>query len=224
MKENTMSNFHNSLTTTPNGLPGATSPNSTLLGANSGSVILNNGPTSSPIIMATSSSPIASRPLQSVQSQPEQIIVPVGNVISTGKISDSLTSRQPSTPSQASATGSGGQTPGGSDSKGVLDKMRLRDLVKEVDPLEQMDDDVEDVLLQVADDFIENVVASSCQLAKHRRSNTLEAKDVQLYLERCWNMQIPGFGSEEFRPYKKSITTEAHKQRLALIRKTLKKY
>ena len=38
------------------------------------------------------------------------------------------------------------------------------------------------VLLQVADDFIENVVASSCQLAKHRRSNTLEAKDVQLYL------------------------------------------
>lgn len=38
------------------------------------------------------------------------------------------------------------------------------------------------VLLQVADDFIENVVAASCQLAKHRRSNTLEAKDVQLYL------------------------------------------
>lgn len=30
--------------------------------------------------------------------------------------------------------------------------------------------------------------------------------------DRSWNMQVPGFGSEELRPYKKSITTEAHKQ------------
>uniref|UniRef100_A0A0B6ZV35 Transcription initiation factor TFIID subunit 12 n=1 Tax=Arion vulgaris TaxID=1028688 RepID=A0A0B6ZV35_9EUPU len=218
-----MSSYQNSLSATSNGLPSATSPNSALLNSSNASVMLNNGPTNSPIIMAATSSPVASR---SLQSQPEQIIVPVGNVISGGKISDAncLTPRQPLTPSQSSGSGGTAQTPLGSDSRGVLDKIRLRDLVKEVDPLEQMDDDVEDVLLQVADDFIENVVAASCQLAKHRRSNTLEAKDVQLYLERCWNMQVPGFGAEEFRPYKKSITTEAHKQRLALIRKTLKKY
>lgn len=30
--------------------------------------------------------------------------------------------------------------------------------------------------------------------------------------ERQWNMWIPGFGSEEIRPYKKACTTEAHKQ------------
>nr|XP_047929002.1 transcription initiation factor TFIID subunit 12 [Anser cygnoides] len=41
--------------------------------------------------------------------------------------------------------------------------------------------------------------------------------------ERQWNMWIPGFGSEEIRPYKKACTTEAHKQRMALIRKTTKK-
>ena len=38
------------------------------------------------------------------------------------------------------------------------------------------------VLLQIADDFIEQVVSSSCQIAKHRKSNTLEVKDVQLNL------------------------------------------
>ena len=42
--------------------------------------------------------------------------------------------------------------------------------------------------------------------------------------ERHWNMWIPGFGTDELRPYKRATVTEAHKQRLALIRKALKKY
>ena len=45
-----------------------------------------------------------------------------------------------------------------------------------------MDDDVEEALLHIADDFIENVITASCQLAKHRRSNILDVKDVQLHL------------------------------------------
>jgi transcription initiation factor TFIID subunit 12 len=110
-----------------------------------------------------------------------------------------------------------------SDSK-VLDKRRLQELVKDVDPLEQMDDDVEEMLMQIADDFIDNVVTASCQIAKHRKANTVEVKDVQLHLERNWNMWIPGFGSDELKPFKKAATTEAHKQRLALIKKTMKKY
>jgi len=106
----------------------------------------------------------------------------------------------------------------------VLSKKRLQDLVKEIDPMEVLDDDVEDVLLQIADDFIENVVTSGCMMAKHRKSSTLEVKDVQLHLQRNWNMWIPGFGGEELRPYKKAPVTDAHKQRLALIKKTLKKF
>lgn len=115
-------------------------------------------------------------------------------------------------------------TVSGLGEKQVLDKRRLQELVKEVDPLEQLDDDVEEVLMQIADDFIDNVASAACQLAKHRKANTVEVKDVQLHLERNWNMLVPGFGAEELRPYKKAATTEAHKQRLALIKKTLKKY
>lgn len=106
----------------------------------------------------------------------------------------------------------------------VLDKKRLTELVKEVDPAEQLDDDVEDVLLQIADDFIEQTVSQACALAKHRKAGTIDVRDVQIVLERSWNMWIPGFGTEDIRPYKRSATTEAHKQRMAVIRKALKKY
>lgn len=84
-----------------------------------------------------------------------------------------------------------------------MTRKRLQDLVKEIDPLEQLDEDVEEVqlaleviavlglmgslfvlqvLMQMADDFIDTVVSQSCMLAKHRTSNALEVKDVQLHL------------------------------------------
>ncbi|XP_037081147.1 LOW QUALITY PROTEIN: transcription initiation factor TFIID subunit 12-like [Pollicipes pollicipes] len=106
----------------------------------------------------------------------------------------------------------------------VLTKQRLHELVKEVDPNEQLDEEVEELLLQLADDFIESTVSTACQLAKHRRAATVDVKDVQLYLERKWNMWIPGFGTEEIRPYKRSGPPRRHKQRMAIIRKALKKY
>ncbi|RWS18676.1 transcription initiation factor TFIID subunit 12-like protein [Leptotrombidium deliense] len=111
----------------------------------------------------------------------------------------------------------------------ILNKQRLQELVQEIDPREQLDDDVEDMLLTIADDFIDNLVTSACQLAKHRGSKTVDVKDIQLILEKNYNMLIPGFGSlplfHQFKHlYKKSPTTEAHKQRMALIKKTLKKF
>jgi transcription initiation factor TFIID subunit 12 len=119
----------------------------------------------------------------------------------------------------------------------VLDKKRLQELVKEVDPNEQLDEDVEDLLLHIADDFIEQTVTASCSLAKHRRAPAVEVKDVQFVLEKKWNMWIPAVGAstgsatvgltgeqEALKPFKKSSTSEAHKARMALIRKTLRKY
>lgn len=81
--------------------------------------------------------------------------------------------------------------------------------------------------MQIADDFIENVISSSCEIAKHRHSDTLEVKDVQLYLDRAWNMWVPGFGTDELKPYKKAPVTEAHKQvpaHLYLLLKRIRKH
>lgn len=40
----------------------------------------------------------------------------------------------------------------------LLTKPRLQELVREIDPTEQLDEDVEELLLQIADDFVENTV------------------------------------------------------------------
>lgn len=64
----------------------------------------------------------------------------------------------------------------------MLTKTRLRELVKEVDPNEQLEEDVEDLMLQISDDFVNELVKSACMFAKHRKSNIVEVKDVQIYL------------------------------------------
>ncbi|KAH8307769.1 hypothetical protein KR044_012905 [Drosophila immigrans] len=131
----------------------------------------------------------------------------------------------------ASAGGSGGSAKGinhspaiGAENTPMLTKPRLTELVREVDTTTQLDEDVEELLLQIIDDFVEDTVKSTSAFAKHRKSNKIEVRDVQLHFERKYNMWIPGFGTDELRPYKRAAVTEAHKQRLALIRKTIKKY
>merc|ERR1719403_279060 len=136
----------------------------------------------------------------------------------------------PATPVGAANTGRAGA--GATSGEEVLDKKRLQELVKEVDPHEQLDEDVEELLLQIADDFIEQTVVASCALAKHRKSPNVDVRDVQLVLEKNFNMWIPGVGGtsatdqdlHSVRAMGKRPTSEAHKARMALIRKQLKKY
>jgi transcription initiation factor TFIID subunit 12 len=64
----------------------------------------------------------------------------------------------------------------------ILTRPRLQDLVREVDPTEQLDEEVEELLLQLTDDFVESTVSAACLLAKHRKASTVDVKDVQLHL------------------------------------------
>jgi transcription initiation factor TFIID subunit 12 len=60
-------------------------------------------------------------------------------------------------------------------------------------------------VLQLADDFVDSVIGSACKLSKLRESPQLEIRDIQLILERNYNIRIPGYASDEVRTVRKVV-------------------
>jgi transcription initiation factor TFIID subunit 12 len=58
-------------------------------------------------------------------------------------------------------------------------------------------------VLNLADHFVDNVLQAACRNAKERGSKVLEIRDLQLVLERSYNIRIPGYSSEELRTVRK---------------------
>jgi transcription initiation factor TFIID subunit 12 len=55
----------------------------------------------------------------------------------------------------------------------------------------------------MADSFVDNVLHAACRNAKERGSKVLEIRDLQLVLERTYNVRVPGYSSDELRTTRK---------------------
>ncbi|KAL8821705.1 MAG: hypothetical protein Q9223_000279 [Gallowayella weberi] len=105
----------------------------------------------------------------------------------------------------------------------VLGRKKLEELVRQVtggvdgEEGESLTAAAEETLLDVADDFVDQVITAACKLAKLRASQTLELRDIQLVLERNYNIRIPGYASDELRTVKKVQPTPAWTQKLAAV-------
>ncbi|CAL8101462.1 unnamed protein product [Calicophoron daubneyi] len=98
----------------------------------------------------------------------------------------------------------------------------LTELLSDLDPQLQLDPDAEEVLKNLANEFLISVAEKAQKLAAHRGSSVIDAKDINFCLERNWNITVPGYSAEDGL-LRKSSLVEAHKQRLALIKKQIKK-
>ncbi|PWY79391.1 hypothetical protein BO94DRAFT_548498 [Aspergillus sclerotioniger CBS 115572] len=102
----------------------------------------------------------------------------------------------------------------------VLSKKMLDILVRQVTgggEGEGLTPDAEEFILQMADDFVDDVITDACRLAKLRPSSTLEIRDIQLVLERKYNMRISGFSTDDLRTVKKPQPTQGWTQKMSAI-------
>lgn len=103
----------------------------------------------------------------------------------------------------------------------VLGKRKLRELVLSVIGLENegmIDGDVEETLFDAADEFVTSVTSFACRLAKHRKSDKLESKDLQLHLERNWNIRIPGHSADEVRSIRRIAPISSYNQKVSGVK------
>lgn len=76
---------------------------------------------------------------------------------------------------------------------------------------------VNQTLLDVADEFVDSVIIGACRLAKLRGSTVLEIRDLQLVLERNYNIRVPGYASDELRTVRKIQPTQAWTQKMSAV-------
>ena len=79
------------------------------------------------------------------------------NNSTTSNVANNATTTTTTTNTTAQTNGETSSTDDKSSPVVVLNKQRLQELVAEIDSNEQLDEDVEDVLLNIADDFIDNL-------------------------------------------------------------------
>ena len=58
---------------------------------------------------------------------------------------------------------------------------------------------------------------SACRLAKARSASVLDLRDIQVILERNYNIRVPGYASDETRAVKKVVPTLSWTQKLSAV-------
>lgn len=81
--------------------------------------------------------------------------------------------------------------------------------------------DVEKVVRAIAEDFVTSGIDFAIGMARKRKIDHILPKDLALYYQQQWGIAVPGFLTEQriVKPYRRPAISEAHRSRMAAIRK-----
>lgn len=102
----------------------------------------------------------------------------------------------------------------------VYNKRKINELIKDLMPDDMegvIENEVEDLVGDLVEEFVENVTKFSSRLAKHRKASHIEAKDVQVHLERNWNLRVFGFPGDEVNIIRKTVPSKSYLSKLDMI-------
>ncbi|KAJ3079964.1 hypothetical protein HDU99_009640 [Rhizoclosmatium hyalinum] len=105
-------------------------------------------------------------------------------------------------------------------------KRKIRDLVAEVEGGGSVQAEVEEILYDLADGFLDHVTGMACKMAKHRGTSVVTVKDFQFPLERNWNLRIPTSSAADSlamaRSVSRRVPTANHVSRMLHVRRLVK--
>ncbi|CAX65090.1 Transcription initiation factor TFIID subunit 12 [Caenorhabditis elegans] len=114
----------------------------------------------------------------------------------------------------------------------IMEKSKLDDLMQQISSTTVLEENVKDVLVEYADDFVSSLIDKACKMIKNREVKKIESRDIEFILKNVYNMPVvPRAASHNFGSQtevidlskEKFVPTEAHKQRVALLKKQIKK-
>ncbi|CAD6188525.1 unnamed protein product [Caenorhabditis auriculariae] len=119
-----------------------------------------------------------------------------------------------------------------SSSGSVLEKVKLDQLVKQVNPNTVLEENVKDALIEYADEMVDELVEKVCHLVKNRGSDKILARDVEFVLKNKYQMptvpraavNIYGGNPAGEVPDPRNVSLEAHRQRQAMLKKQSKRF
>lgn len=98
----------------------------------------------------------------------------------------------------------------------------MSELLHKIDPSASLDPLAEEFLLDIADDFIDSIVSLAAEAAKNRKSDTLQASDVNYVIQRKFGAYTTDVGSmKELQLEPDFVPNQAHQKRMKAIKETL---
>lgn len=120
---------------------------------------------------------------------PTAVATPAGALSPTSATTTSTTSSpRGATPSSPYNSAQSAAT----TTKALTPNKQLGELLRAIEPRYCFHPAVEELLLEMASEFVQDVVGFSSKLAKHRRSTVLEPKDLQFCLAKNYGISLAG--------------------------------